>query len=83
MVIFRPKKKGIIESVLSSKEFISTDEMKNFLSSTYNANVDDICIEGPKFSDYLGWNDSQSVCIKSLSQKICIGFCATMYWNNK
>lgn len=73
MIIFRPQRGGLLESMAESQEFETILDMKNFLVSDSCRifgkplfSIDDIVISGDKKHDdhRIGWKDVESVCVK-------------------
>lgn len=86
MIIFRPHRELLYEALEGMKEFESIDEMKQYISKSYEglAAVDDIFLDKRTVKDdRIGWNDTRYVCTRKLENddvcEMCIGMCATDY----
>lgn len=93
MIIFRPQKGSLADSMAEAKEFSTVEDMKDHIVAMM-ANkdpeslitADDIVIEDLTINDSrVGWEDSRNVCVKIMLDKCyksCIGMCATKYRKN-
>lgn len=86
MIIFRPHRELLYEALEGMKEFESIDEMKQYISKSYEGllSVDDIFLDKRTVKDdRIGWNDTRYVCTRKLENddvgEMCIGMCATDY----
>ena len=94
MIIYRPHRGGLAESLAEAQIFNTVEEMKQHIvehwSRTFNVapfSVDDIVIdfEQPGVNDNrCGWKDARYVCTKKMFNEIyacpqCIGMCATEF----
>ena len=75
MIIYRPHRGGLAESLSKAKEFETEEEMKqhiiehykNLLPGLVPFEIDDIVIGGEDVDDdRCGWHDTRCVCIKRL-----------------
>lgn len=78
MIIYRPHRELLYEALEGMKEFENIEEMKQYISKSYEGlvRVGDIFLDkrGIK-DDRIGWNDTRYVYVGGL----CIGMCATDY----
>lgn len=95
MIIYRPQRGFIYESMKEAKEFETIDDMKHHIVSEWNHGgdvlftEDDIEISDESVNDErIKWRDLRYVCIKRIGDTnyvekydcaSCIGFCATDY----
>ena len=91
MIIYRPNRGSIDESMGYAKEFNSLQEMKSFIVDDWKQfgpdmlMVDDIVLGSETSNDEkTGWKDTRLVCTKRLGNKRydipqCIGYCASDY----
>ena len=90
MVIYRPHRGGLSESMKDHKIFDDFAMMRSYIASEMNSvcgseilSPEDVVISTEYFKDSrIGWNDCRHVCIKRLGNEVfkypaCIGFCAT------
>lgn len=83
MIIFRPHRGTLGDSLAEAKEFNSVDEMKQYILDdwqehfniigliTEQFSLDDIVIDGESVDDdRCGWHDCRYVCIKRLGKEI-------------
>lgn len=95
MIIFRPQRGSLAESMAEAQEFNNVEEMKKHIvnmmndkctDSEFSTTADDIVIEDLAVNDpQIGWEDSKNVCVKFMFDKCylsCIGICATKYRKN-
>lgn len=73
MIIYRPHRCGLVESMVEAKEFDSSDEMKQYIVEQWTENrdgrkmfdVDDVVLGSEMVDDpRTGWHDTRYVCIK-------------------
>lgn len=80
MIIFRPSRELLDESMAEAKEFNTVEEMKAYIVKLWHDgldgtkelfNVDDIVInvESAVNDDRIGWQDTMSVCLKRLGDE--------------
>lgn len=92
MIIFRPQRGKLADSMNEAIRFKDEDEMKRYIVELYRRpngmktfNVEDIVLDDKVFNDQrIGWEDSRYVCIKKFGRDIydipqCIGMCATKF----
>jgi hypothetical protein len=91
MIIFRPQRGTLVESMRAAEEFGSLAKMKKHIVDEANhhgkdnLSIDDIIISETNGRDSrCGWWDSSCVCVKRYGKEIydspqCIGVCATLY----
>lgn len=93
MIIYRPHRGSLIDSMQDAKEFNNEQEMKEYILKEWDNlfSIEDIVISNESTNDErIGWKDSRYVCIKRLRLgKVnyierygcpqCIGMCATDY----
>ena len=91
MIIYRPHRELLSESMEESKEFSNEEEMMKYIAKElydYLA-IKDLAISAEKHSDArTGWKDTRYVCTKRFGGQDyiklygcpqCIGMCATQY----
>ena len=91
MIIYRPHKGTLPDSMAESKEFNNEQEMKEYIEAQWDGYVsaEDIVIHGDSVNDgRIGWEDTRYVCTKKFGEidniekygvPQCIGYCATRY----
>lgn len=91
MIIYRPQRRSLEESMKEAHEFPTIEEMKQYIAKEHKGAFDeyDIVIDGDLARDErIGWNDCKYVCVKryfdedymiKYGNAQCIGFCATDY----
>lgn len=87
MVIYRPHRHLLKESMQEAKEFNNIDEMLDHIINTFNDAFDkeDLRIDGKAFKDdRIGWRDCRYVCTvryghTKYTHPQCIGMYATDY----
>lgn len=86
MIIYRPHRELLYEALEEMKEFETIDEMKQYISKSYEGSVqvEDIFLDKLTVKDdRIGWNDTRYVCTRKLGNddvdEMCIGMCATDY----
>lgn len=92
MIIYRPHRGSLKDSMDEAKEFTSELEMKKYIINQYSKgtiNIEDIVIDDGNINDdRIGWKDSKHICVKRFSNEDfmkeygisqCIGICATDY----
>jgi len=91
MIIYRPHRGKLIDSIAEAKEFNNEDEMKKYIVEEWDNyfSMEDIVIyDEIRKDDRIGWNDVRNVCTKrfGIQDNIseygypqCIGMCATDY----
>lgn len=91
MIIYRPHKGTLVDSMAEAKEFNTIREMKEYIVKEWDSlfSIDDIVFEnGIINDDRTGWKDTRYVCItrlgkddyiKAYAYPQCIGMCATDY----
>lgn len=76
MVIYRPHRGGLLESLAEAREFNSFEEMKKYLLEHYQSilpsltpfEIDDIVIDEVIDDNRCGWHDTRDVCLKRLCE---------------
>lgn len=91
MIIYRPQKGSLQESLAEKKEFNDENEMKRYLEKEWNGFIkfEDIVVYGDPVGDKrIGWKDVRYVCTNKFGEEDnlkkygfpqCIGYCATDY----
>lgn len=91
MIIYRPHRGSLIESIKEAKEFNNEQEMKEYIVKKWDNyfSVDDIVLYDEIINDdRIGWEDTKYVCTKRFGEQDnmalygypqCIGMCATKY----
>ena len=91
MVIYRPHRGRLTDSMLEANEFNNEQEMKEYIVKQCNNyfSVNDIVISDESYNDdRIGWKDTRYVCTKKFGNQDCvtlygvpqcIGMCATEY----
>ena len=91
MIIYRPNRGGLRESMAEAREFESVKAMKEYIVQQHTEPgrgpafyENDIVIDDHPMNDIrTGWHDTKYVCARAyfewLSYPICIGHCATEY----
>lgn len=93
MVIYRPHRGGLDESMKEAREFDGFEEMKRYIyeqAEGFNGvkpfEIDDIVVNDGTHEDWrIGWKDTRYVCVKRYlgtdfkGAPQCIGMCATDY----
>lgn len=95
MIIFRPHRALLADSMAEAKEFNNVEEMKEYIVNFWHKNLpiskklftaDDIIIdETSAINDTrIGWEDSMYVCVKRMGHENCrfpqcVGMCAKKY----
>lgn len=87
MIIYRPHKGSLANSIKLAEEFNDEQEMKEYIVKQHNNafNIEDIVIEDKTYSDSrIAWEDTRDICIKRCGKDVfihpqCIGMCATKY----
>lgn len=92
MIIYRPQRRELSESLKEAQEFIDEDEMKNYILNDWNNNgfgklfdLNDIVISDEMSNDErIGWNKVRMVGIKRCGNELyntpqCIGYCSYEY----
>lgn len=82
MIIYRPHRGGLKESLAEAKEFETIDEMKSYIYNDWKEfhkkighksapfEIDDIVIEDETFNDNrCGWHDTRHVCTKRMGKE--------------
>jgi hypothetical protein len=85
MIIYRPHRGGLVESMKESEIFDDEDQLKNHIIKKWEGLIsfEDIVINDDSVNDErIGWKDSRYVCTKRIGDKKfvhpqCIGQCAT------
>jgi hypothetical protein len=91
MIIYRPQRGMLSESMLEKKEFDNVSDMKDYIVLQWDGLVEkeDIVIDDKEVNDErIGWVDTRLVCVKKIGTEDyiklygcpqCIGYCATDY----
>jgi hypothetical protein len=91
MIIFRPNRGTLVDSIAEVKEFKNEEEMKSHIAKEFQGyiSIDDILIGNEVFEDErIGWKDSRYVLTKRMGDDNyitlygtpqAIGTCATIY----
>lgn len=94
MVIYRPHRGGLAESLAEARTFEDTDAMKAWIAQKWNCmlgyelfSVDDIVLneDRPGVNDErCGWVDTRYVCVRRMGREVyehpqCIGMWATEF----
>ena len=95
MIIYRPHRGALVDSMAEAKEFESEEEMKRYIVEESEGiwgkpafSVDNISImENSYVDERIGWKDVRYVCVSRYLDEIydvpqCIGMCATNYVRN-
>ena len=94
MIIYRPHRGGLAESLAEAQTFNTVEEMKQYIVKHWVTafdvapfSIDDLVIDfdKPGVNDArCGWKDARHICTKRMFDKIyevpqCIGMCATQF----
>jgi hypothetical protein len=91
MIIYRPHRGTLKESLSEKKEFETVSDMKDYIVIQWNGFIEkeDIVIDYKEINDErIGWKDTKRICVNKLGNedymKIygcsqCIGYYATNY----
>jgi hypothetical protein len=91
MIIYRPQRGTLAESMSEKKEFKTESDMKDYIVIQWDGlfEKEDIVIDNKEVNDKrIGWTDTKLVCVKKIGTEDymklygvpqCIGYCATNY----
>lgn len=91
MVMYRPNRGNLVDSMEEAKKFNDIQEMKKYIVDKWHGliSLEDIVIkDDPNKDERIGWEDVRFVCTNRLGDKDyikkygtpqCIGMCATKY----
>lgn len=80
MIIYRPPKGALIDSMKEAIEFENETELKRYIWNEYSKliEMENVVIDDNYHNDVrTGWEDTRSVCIVTNGEKRCVGMCAT------
>lgn len=82
MIIYRPHRGSISDSLSEAKEFSTWKELREYVASAWNSmgfgqvTSSDVTIKDDPIEDIrIGWKDTRMVIVKAYA----VGFCATQY----
>ena len=84
MIIYRPQRGSLSESMREARLFADEDSMKSHIVREFDGVIDfgDIVIVGgPVNDDRIEWRDTRCVCVKAIPGErcetpLCVGFCS-------
>lgn len=92
MVIYRPHRDGLEESMKEAREFSTAEEMLGWIVAAHTDpewgpafSLDDLVVGNESRNDYrIGWRDTRYICTRRYHGKVYdppapIGFCAEEY----
>lgn len=91
MVIFRPHRGGLVESLAEAQTFDDIDAMKDYIVRRFSKlilfGIEDLVLNEDKPGipdERCGWDDTRYVCVKRMGNEVydypqCIGMWATRF----
>lgn len=72
MIIYRPHRGNLADSMAEAKEFNNIEEMKEYIVKQWNNqfSINDIVLDNKTTNDdRIGWNNVRDICIKRLGKE--------------